>query len=388
MKTTFRVYAKIIGHVLPGNENVRLYGCVLRKMSMREQERRHFKAIEVGIKDPGDPRFHKSYITRKIFNDPRYIKTQYVIYCDVKVYDENAALGMAVRLFDNVSGSLALVASSWFNKKHNRNDYHGYEYQLCKVYKLDTDGKEISIGEPQINGGGWSMICYPGVKDFKVLDSRMLTRILKCDDEIFKKAFKYLLQAEQDYYKHVPPEMLTINLFKCIELIINSFEGRKFKNKLKHTAKELKLNNEDIEKIKTLKKARDDGDVAHPKKGSPSAFYPPQFPVPGDVDFPNFWYSGLTSKILVNYFLYIDSLVFVNTAADFQDDIDVISSVNLGKYYVIKPSVRGRRKRVLLIKKKISEYFNIPYAKIVLKKFNSPDIIFQVKDHLKFDLKT
>ncbi len=385
-KDKYRVYAKIIGYVLSAKDEVRLYDCVIKKMSLREQKQRKFKAIESGIRDPGDPRYHKSYITRKVFTDPRFIKTQYIIYCDVEIDDENAALGVAVRLFDRVCGSLALAASSWFNNKHNRNDYKNYEYQLCRVYKLGEDGSETPINNLRISGGGWSMICNPCNTNFKDLDLNMLARILCCRDEVFNKSFKYLLQAEKDFYLHVPPQMLTINLFKCIELIVFSFEGKRFAGKLRKATIELGLTPDDIEQIKKLKEARDNGDVAHPRKGSRSDFYPSQFPVPEDVDFPNFWYSGLTSKVLLRYFMYVDSLITMKIAIDENDHPDEIISVNYGKYYEIAPTVRGRKKIVLLLKKKLSEYFEVPYANILLKKYNYPEIIFKIKDHLKFKL--
>lgn len=385
----YRVYAKIIGYVLSAKDEVHLYDCVIKKMPIKEQERRKFKAIEADIiRNPGDPRYHKSYITCKIFTDPRFIKTQYVIYCDLEVHDENAALGAAVRLFDRVCGSLALTTSSWFNNKHSRNDYKNYEYQLCRVYKLSEDGSETPINNLRINGGAWSMICNPGNTNFEDLDFNMLARMLYCRDEIFNKSFKYLLQAEKDYYIHVPPQMLTINLFKCIELIVCSFAGKKFPGKLRKAAAELSLTQDDIEQIKKLKEARDNGDVAHPRKGSRSDFYPPQFPVPEDVDFPNFWYSGLTSKVLLRYFLYVDSLITVKIARDENNHPDEIISVNYGKYYEIYPTTQGRKKVVLLLKKKLSKYFSVPYANIRLRKYNLSELIFQIKDHLKFNLNT
>jgi len=389
MQNKYRVYAKIIGYILPGRNEVHLHGCVIKKMSLREQKRRKFKAIEAEIKDPGDPRYHKSYITRKSYSDPRFIKTRYVIYYDVGVGDENQALGCASKLFDRVCGSLALTVSSWFNKKHNRTDYKTYEYQLCRVYKLDDSDKESPVNNLQINGGGWSMICYPGVTNFKELDFNLLARILASRNEIFNKAFKYLLQAEQDLYRHVPPQMLTINLFKCIELIVYTFSGRRFNNKLKKAAIELNLTADDLGKIKKLKEARDKGDVAHPSRGSRSDFYPPQFPIPEDVDFPNFWYSGLASKVLLNYFLYVDSLIKIKLSTDPHDEIDEVVSVNYGyrgAHYEIRPSVRGRNKITNFAKRKLSEYFGVPYSRIRLRKYSYPDIVYQIKGHLDFDL--
>jgi len=385
----YRVYAKVIGYVLPGNDEVHLSGCIIRKMTLKEQRERKFKVIEADIMDPGDPRFHKSYITRKPYSDSRFIKTRYIIYCDVEVSGENQALGYAVKLFDRVCGSLALAASSWFNKKHNRTDYQAYEYQLCRVYRLDEENKEIPINNLRINGGGWSMISYPGVIDFTELDFNLLARMLASSDDIFNKSFKYLLQAEQDLYRSVPPQMLTINLFKCIELIIKDFEGKNFGLKLKKASLELNLTSEDMANIKKLQKARNYGDVAHPRSSSRTDFYPPQFPVPHDVDFPNFWYSGLTAKVLLNYFLYIDSLIKIKLSSDKHDDVDEIISVSHGNrlsYYEIRPSVKSRRKIIPLVKKKLSEYFEVPCSQIKLRKYNHPDLIYQINDHLRFNL--
>ena len=382
----YRIYAKIIGYVLPGSDELHLHGCVIKRMTLKEQRKRKFKVIEAGIMDPGDPKFHKSYITRRVYSDPRFIKTRYVIYCDVEVFDENQALGHAVKLFDKVCGSLALTASSWFNNKHNRTDYKTYEYQLCRVYKLDEKGKEAPINTLRINGGGWSMICYPGVTDFKLLDLNLLARMLASRDDIFSKSFKYLLQAEQDLYRNVPPQMLTINLFKCIELIIETFDGKSFNNKLKKASVELGLTDDDQKNIKKLRHARNYGDIAHPRTGSPTEYYPPQFPVPEDVIFPNFWYSGLTAKVLINYFLYVDSLVIVRLVSDTDYAQDEFTSVNYGSYYEIRPSVRGKHKVTNLIKRQLSKYFKIPYSKIRVRRRKGSEIVLQIRNHLDFDL--
>lgn len=383
----YRVYAKIIGYILPGSDEVHLYGCVIKRMSLKEQKSRKFRVIEADIKDPGDPKYYKSYITKKSYSDPRFIKTQYVIYCDAEVSDENQALGVAVKLFDKVCSSLALTASSYFNRKHNRKDYHSYEYQLCRVYKLDEQGKESPVNDLRINGGGWSMICAPRVTDFKELDFTLLARLLSNQDDVFNKASKYLLQAEQDLHRNVPPQMLTINLFKCIELIVYTFKGKRFNDKLKQAALELNLSEEDIKDIKKLKEARDNGDVAHPKSRSRTDFYPPQFPIPQDVDFPNFWYSGLTSKVLFNYFLYIDSLVTVKISSNEYDDVDEMFLVTHWRrqYFEIRPSVKGRRKIAPLVKRMLAEYLEVPYSKMKLRKYSQQELIFQIENHLELD---
>lgn len=383
----YRVYAKIIGYSLPKNENLVLFNCTIRKMSLNEQKIRKFKPIELDFRDIGDNKFHKSFITKKVFSDPRFIKTNYVIYCDVNIHDENGALGLATRLFDRVSGSLALTTSSFFNKKNNRTDYLNYEYQLCKVYELEADGKEKLIDNPRINGGGWGMINQPGHKNFQELDLNLLGRMLNCRDEIFNKAFKYLLKAEKEYHLHVPPQMLTINLFKSIEIIIESFKGKNFNNKLKKSKDILGLNTEDTKKIKELRYIRNYGDVAHPRSGSRTISYPPQFPVPEDVDYLTFWYSGLAGKVLLGYFLYIDSILNIKITTDKYDPIDEIVSVNYGEFYEFNSSINDKKKLPFILKKKLSEYFNIPCKNIRLYKKDSDSYTFKILNHLKYDLK-
>ncbi|MAG12848.1 hypothetical protein CL630_03515 [bacterium] len=217
----------------------------------------------------------------------------------------------------------------------------------------------------------------------------MLSRLLKNNDEVFNKAFKYMLQAEQDFYRSVPPQMLTINLFKCIEIIINVFDGKTFNKKLQRASIDLNLEEEDITGVKKLKEIRNYGDVAHPRQSDHTDFYPPQFPIPQNVDFPNFWHSGLTSKVLLNYFLYVDSLIEIKLSNDTYDEEDEIISVNYGhknSYYKIKPSVKNNERITPFIKKKLSEYFEVPYSRIRLRTHTHSGLIYQIKDHLDFEL--
>lgn len=355
-------------------------------MSFVEQRKRRFKPLQVLARDPGDPKYHTTYITSGLYIDSRLIKTKYVIYCDVEAHDENSALGQAIKLFDLVCGTLALAESAAFNEQHKRSDYHGCEYQISKIYGLQESGEEVPPDDFSVQGGGWSMLNYPRIKGFETLNKRLVNRMLVSKDDVFRKAFQYLLQAEQGYHKHVPPEMLTINLFKCIELIVVSFDGKSFNKKLLKAAKALSLSSDDCSKIKTLKRARDNGDVAHPRSGSKTQYYPPQFPVPTNVDYPNFWYSGLTARVLINYFSYTDSLLVVKTTSDFVDEIDVVCCVNFGSYYVIKLSVKGRRLRVTLCKRLLSNYFGVPYRNFILNRYSEDEMIFMIKGHLDFDI--
>lgn len=384
----FRVYAKIIGYVLPAeSEEVALYGCVIKKMYEKEQKERGFKPIEIDVGDPGDPTYFRSYITSKIFSDQLFIKTDYVIYCDIRVHDENAALGAATKSFNKVVGSMALTASHRFNIQHHRTDYKGYEYQLCRIYKLDEVGNEKTTDNLSIMGRGWSMINLPETTDFYgTLDQKLLERLIRNDNEIFNKSFYYLLKAEQDFNRRIPPEMLTINLFKCIELIINSFKGRKFRNKLKNASEILSLSPEDIRNINVLKLARDNGDVAHPRTGRRSDFYPHQFPIPENIDYPNFWYSGLTAKVLLQYFLYIDSEFEVRIDREEWTEKDILYSVNFGSYYLIHPTIRERKKLIPYIKSKLASAIRVPYSEIRLRRYAGDKIVFFVLDHLRFEL--
>jgi hypothetical protein len=384
----FRIYAKLIGYVLPAKEGgLPLYGCVIKQMNEAEQVKRGFKPIEIDIGDPGDTNYYRSYLTSKIYSDDLYIKTDYVIYCDVEAHDEGGALGAATKLFNKVAGSLALATSDWFNTKHNRSDYKNYEYQISRIYKLNEMGHEEPSDKLPIMGRGWSMINLPASTDFDgTLNKRLINRLLACDEEIFRKSSYYLLRAEQDFNRRVAPEMLTINLFKCVELIVNSFRGRKFKDRLAMTAKTLGLTAADIKSINELKQARDNGDVAHPRTGRRADYYPPQFPIPENVDYPNFWYSGLVGKVLLRYFLYVSSAYEIRIERDDWRDKDSLHSVNFGSYYTINPSIRGRKKLVPYLKRKLATSLKVPYSSVRLRKYSGDKVIFEVLNHLNYDL--
>lgn len=162
-----RVYAKIVGYVLPEIEAT-IDHCVIRKMPFKEQKSRKFLPLRNIIKEDFKNPWYKSYITYPSNSDFREIKSHYIIYTDIEEYtgesaqakdsggyygEINSALGIAIRRFDKVIGALSLSSCDLLFNKHKRYLATKYDYQICKIYEL-AGKKEIETEKPFMGGMG------------------------------------------------------------------------------------------------------------------------------------------------------------------------------------------------------------------------------------------
>ena len=382
---SYRIYAKIIGPVLP-DKLASYEECSIVPMPISEQEKREFKPIEANSPEPDDSDYYKTYVTHHRVADPRIIKTGHVVYTDVDTYDVSSALGHAIRRFEKLTGTLAIASSIHYAKKHKvKSRYTNYEYQIVRIYGL-IDGKESDAEVPVFAGGMVSHINLPSETDMTVLDEKLVERMLKSRDDIFWKSLKYLQSGEKGFHNNTPPEQMTMDFMKSIELIVKLGNGRKFSTQLRNTAKALDIDKDDCDKIMELWRLRSGGDVAHAKRGSKADSYPAQYPVPSNVDGPYIDSSSLAVRVLTQYFLFRDSILTIKLSDKDHYDVDELIDVNQGTAFVLRPSRKDRKFLTPFLKGKISTHFGIPMKNIKLYSYQLPDIHFRIADHLQFDI--
>lgn len=381
----YRIYAKILGPILPKDKTQ--YGeCFIERMSIAEQKRRKFKPIQPSNSPvPPDGKFYKSYITHHKEIDPRVIKTEYVMHTEITGRDVNYALGVAIPRFEKVTGALAIAASVHYGNKYNRKArYTNYEYQICRIYEI-VDNNEVETKQGIFAGGMISLINLPSDNNKSLLDEKLLDRMLKSKDDIFLKALGYLQEGEKGFHNNASLEKITLDFAKSIELILGLFKGT-FSKKLKSLAKEFGIDKEDCDEIKKLWKLRGGGDVAHAKRGSKIRFYPPQYPIPSNVDMVYIESSSLAARVLTKYFLFRDSVLSIKLSDDSMDDLDELYDVDNGSLYTIRTLEKNRKRLTLILKAKISIAFGMPVKNIKLYGYQLPYVHFRIKDHLKFNL--
>lgn len=380
----YRIYAKIIGPVLPSVES-KVGDCTIKPMSLAEQRKRKFKPLESA--DPKqDKDFYKSYLTHRRVVDPRIVKTEHVIFIDVPESRIGTALGVAIQNFEKVTGVLAVSASIRYAEKHDvKSRYINYEYQICRIYKL-SDNLEIEPEEEVFDGGHTSHMNLPSDTDFGLLNNQMLQRMLMSKDGVFIKALGYLQSGEKGFHNNTHPEKMTLDFMKCIELIVDQCEGKSFNEKLKNAVKEFGIDADDYKSIKKLWALRSNGDVAHAKLRSRQNSLPPQYPVPSIVDGPYIDSGSLAVRFLTQYFLFRDSIISIKISSRPDGDEDVLVDVNYGLVYTIKPSVKDWRKLTPFLKKKISTHFKVPIKDIKLYASQAELVHFRISNHLKHDL--
>lgn len=379
----YRVYAKIIGPILP-KASTNYDDCVISPMSLSEQEQREFKPIETDSPDRLDDEYYSSYVTHRRVVDPRIIKSGYVIFTDVEASRPTEALGKAILRFEKNTGAFSIASAVNYSSKHRvKSRYTNYEYQLVKIYHF-VDGKESEITEPISVGGMVSHIKLPSETNISDSDSALLERILKSKDEIFWKALGYLQSGAKGFHNNTPSDKMTLDFMKSIELIINLWNGRSFSTRLKRCSKEINIDEVDQREIKKLWALRSNGDVAHARQGRRDMY--PQFPMPTSIDGPYIDSSSLAGRVLTNYFLFRDAILSIHISDKKHYGEDELIDVNHGSAFTIRPSRKDKKFLTPFLKKKISQYFDVPLKKIHLYAYQSPYVHFKILDHLKFNI--
>ena len=303
----YKVYAKILGHVLP-EKGLEIGNCKIEKISYREQKERNFRSLS-GWKLR---EYNMNYMTFPRGADFRVMRSNYVISTIIEKSNPNQALGLAVFLFDKIIGALMLYMDDWWLEKHPiiKNRLSEYDYQICKLYEI-IDGKEIEVKNFGPASSGASMCHYPTSENLTDSFKKITDQCINCKDEIFERSMEYFVSGIKGMRLFLPEEKIFLDLFKSIEIIIEGLKIKRkkkklvFKDKLRIGLKKLELDNTEIEEALKFYDIRCAGNFAH--AGTRRINYMFQYPVPHDGGFlfDTNQLKHLSHKILVNYFKHI-----------------------------------------------------------------------------------
>lgn len=384
----FRVYAKLLGYVLPTDEVV-IGDCVIRKMPLREQKRRGFRAYKGWLViEKNLP----SFLTFPRGIDSRVFKTNYVIYTDIEYNaGSNAAVGIANDRFELTIGALALAGTVWSRNKYNRSlPSVTYDYQICRVYELVND-QEKPVEMEHLPSGVW-MCSYPAFKNFDELDIKILDFIAQTKHPVFLKALRYLITSERGINFQYPSEKIFLDYFKCIEIIIEHLGllrrdvPRAFRKRLVRAAKKLSLGSSDISLIQKYYTLRNKGDFAHAAVNARSLNFMPQFPRPSDSEIFNYdELRMLARRTLMQLFHFINKRyrVQVNPPRSYSDDefIQILGPQG-GDYfsgdYILQTGLKSKREITTLAKRRLTTALKVRPGVIHLVEKNHNNLIFKV----------
>lgn len=202
-----------------------------------------------------------------------------IVVFDIEEYDAKAALGGAVRAFDNLCSKLFLTGIRDFKSATDRYIGETYLYQISKIYQLDENDNEQDV-TLELQSGHIFLPNRPDRNKWQKEESKeFLEKILDFKDPVFSKALKYLYSSSVGHFRLASFEKVALDHFKSIELIVNTLSKKKtFKERANEAGKLLELTADEIEEIKKYWDARSNGDIAHSHHHDPVAFYPNQFP--------------------------------------------------------------------------------------------------------------
>lgn len=392
----YKIYAKILGNVLP-NQIFEIGNCKIEKMSYREQRKRKFRPLQgwtsVETSTGEQKKKIKYYLQFPNGADFRIMKSDFVISTVLNCSDDNEAIGLAEIEFNTLIGSLMLYMRTWWPQKFPKdtNRFSGYDFQICKVYKIIGE-KEIEIKDPKPISTSSSMCSNPSFSE--PLDPKTLQSYLGCRNEVFGKALKYFTNGVRGFSFNLPEEKIFLDLFKSIELVINSFKtrSRKFKQKLKSVASKLDLTEDEKNKIIEFWTIRSKGDFAHARKRQISLSLPPQYPISSDCNlFINYdELIQINQKVIVNYFnfikdRYIISIKKPESGEGYNNLNHVIESFPLvtrwdNGYFEFKTEEKDKHKLTNMLKNKMSEYLKVSKKNIWVVSNKNNEIVLKTNE--------
>ncbi|MFA6408052.1 MAG: hypothetical protein WCW36_01065 [Candidatus Paceibacterota bacterium] len=296
----FRIYALIHGQTLPLGL---LSGCEIKQMDITEQKRRGFTPVQYEFSENHSD--YKTYATSLPFVDPMKLHTNHVIVYDIEEAEIEAALGGAIRKFDNLCSRLFLAGIQDIRSKTDNKLYSGqtYLYQVNKIYRLDEHGDEQDVSL-NLKSGHIFLPNRPERSTWHVESTdAFLGELLEFKDPVFNKALKYLYGSSVGHFRLDSYEKIALYHFKSVELIVNTLSSKEsFKERVDETASILDLTQEQAEEIKKYWDARSNGDIAHSSYNDMTAFYPNQFPLPNGLEYPWAYLDSTARVVLLKYF--------------------------------------------------------------------------------------
>lgn len=381
----YRIYAKIIGYILP-QDSTNIGKCIIKEMSQTEQNSRDFKPFPARMSSMVERSEYSSYLMPVGFIDSRLIKTNYVAFTDIETSRSNEAIGKAIVRFDKLVASLGLGSSDWFERTHNRFDFKPCDYQISKVYKLNGEIEE-EIDEEVFIGGSVSQINLPTSTPIDEDMDKLVKKIAKSDFYIINKSIGYFLEAKRMMNEGIPLDKVVLDLTKSIEIFTRIFSGKSFPKRLDIMAKTIGLNQEDKIRIIKLWKTRSDDDVAHADMFDRIAYLPPQFPIPSRTTLPMGAFS-VCAKTIIRFFNFFDGLVEVKVRRDTNiGGVNEITRVDNKDLFVFYSPIQNKRKLTPLIKKKLAESLDKKVSDITMVQNTFPEFLFKIKDYKREDFR-
>ena len=384
----YKVYAKILGYVLP-SRSFEIAGCKIERMSYKEQQKRRFRPLKGwAVRER-----KMNYLTFPRGADLRIFKSNFVVSTMLECRGLNEAIGLAERKFNNLIGALMLHMYYWWTNKHpnKRIRFSEYDYQICKVYEI-INGEEKELRDLKPVSSGANMCHYPAFTDLIDNFKDQMEEFMSCKEEIFRKSLKYFVNGVRGIHSQLPEEKIFLDLFKSIELVINQLGGKRikrFKSKAQFAGRKLHLEKEEVDKIKQLWTIRSRGDFAHARKRE--NYLPPQWPNPSDCDlFVNYFdLISLSQRILVKYFDYIKNkyTVLINPPnSSYLDDRNLTFAVSSNilctswdnGHFEIKISERNKRKLSWFIKKEVAKELKVSISQVKILEHQGNKIVLKV----------
>jgi hypothetical protein len=383
----YKVYAKILGHVLP-EEELEIGNCKIEKMSYREQKERNFRPLS-GWKLR---EYNMNYMTFPRGADFRIMRSNFVISTVIEESSPNEALGLAIFLFDKIIGAFMLYMNYWWSEKHPRlkDDLSDYDYQICKLYEI-VDGKEIEIKNFGPASSSASMCHYPTSGDLTDSFRKITDQCINCKDEIFERSMEYFVDGIKGMKLFLPEEKIFLDLFKSIEIVVKGLKIKRknFRDKLRVGLKKLGLDDKEIDEIIKFYNIRCDGNFAH--AGIKRINFMFQYPIPHDggflFDISQLKY--LSHKVLVNYFKYIKDRyeILINNSAYNSINHDnelvlIIENFPMDSWnhkFAFNTKERNKRKLTPLIKKEFAKEFRTKINQIKVLENKNDKMILTLK---------
>ena len=326
-KPNYRVYALVIGEVIKIGK---VFDCEIRKIELEEQKKRIFLPIQ-GVFSENDN--YNTYATSLPYIDPLRIKSEYAIICDIEEYDENAALGGAIRRIDRICRFLTLAYSEDFRNKFNRNsNFLPYLYQVNKIYSINNKGEEGELNF-KLESGHIYLPNRPELSEWRCQTTdKFLEEAFNFHNETLERAIKYLYRSSIGNFIKDSPEKIALDHFKSIEIIIKSLSGKKkkdFKKRVEIAAEKIKLDDEERNKINQYWDSRSKySDTAHFSPYDQAERYPNQFPLPSNVNYPYSFTDSIAVNVCVKYFFYVKNLFNIDIEELFPNEEECLGEVN------------------------------------------------------------
>jgi len=366
----FRIYALILGEILPESE---VFDCVIKRLPFDEQEERNFSPIQ-GVFSTNNIGQHDTYITSLPYIDPVRIKSEYVVVYDLEENDAKGALGGAIRHIDRLCRLLSITYLEDTQQHTGREHFpfQPYIYQVNKIYLIDENGNETDPDFVLESGYIYSPD-WPSANQWKHSDTQaFLDGLLAIHDDAFERALKYLYRSSVGQFILDSPEKIALDHVKAVEIILDALSKKDtFNLKLAEAKDKLGITDEEVEKIRELWAVRSEyGDIAHASKFDEAERYPNQFPLPSNSATRGLPSNSFAANVCLKYLRYKQRLYRIDLQPldDYHEEgaIAVVNShIESNHLYFYVAAGSGKAQLKQKVKTILANYLGISEDEIV-----------------------